>query len=41
MPVFVWEGRNASGEVKKGEMEAKNAVVADIASGTLGAGRAS
>lgn len=25
MPVFVWEGRNASGEVKKGEMEAKNA----------------
>ncbi|TNE48219.1 MAG: type II secretion system F family protein [Deltaproteobacteria bacterium] len=24
MPVFVWEGRSASGEVKKGEMEAKN-----------------
>lgn len=25
MPVFVWEGRNAAGEVKKGEMEAKTA----------------
>lgn len=25
MPVFVWEGRNAAGEVKKGEMEAKSA----------------
>lgn len=25
MPVFVWEGRNAAGEVKNGEMEAKNA----------------
>ncbi len=24
MPVFVWEGRNASGEKKSGEMEAKN-----------------
>jgi type IV pilus assembly protein PilC len=24
MPVFVWEGRNAAGEQKKGEMEAKN-----------------
>ena len=24
MPVFVWEGRNTAGELKKGEMEAKS-----------------